>query len=176
MKMKRIAAGMLCICLLFCTFCTIPERRTQAKNLCIKLNKSALDMNGDGNPKSCIQVTDMGTLKCAVNGKKLSCESKEASKAAYIGCFCDSAKEIQLTISKNGKKYEAVYEQLRLCRIENLKGKVKNGVLTLKGLDPAGKPFTIIVSKKGKKRVVTFQKTTWKYFVEGSAIILKKMK
>ena len=55
-----------------------------------------------------------------------------------------------------------------------LEGTVKNGILTLDGDDPAGRPITVTLSCKGGKQIFTFKKTTWKYFTQGSTIALKK--
>lgn len=154
--MKRIVAGMLCVCILVCHLCVVPEKRARAEN------------------------SDISYRSGTVNGKIYARKTKAVSDAAYIGYFCDAveetAKEVELSIIKKGKKYEAVYSQLRLCTIDKLKGTVKNGILTLKGLDPAGKPITLTVSKEGRKRVLTFKKTTWEYFTQGAAITLKRGK
>ena len=91
-----------------------------------------------------------------------------------MGDFVDGLEDVHLSIVKSGKMYRAVYSHYRLCTMDNLEGTVKNGVLTLKGLDPAGKPITVTLSKKGKNRVFTFKKTTWPYFTQGDAITLKK--
>ncbi|RKI39913.1 hypothetical protein D7V86_12720 [bacterium D16-51] len=98
---------------------------------------------------------------------------KALAEAPFTGDFVDGSGEVHLRISKSGNKYNAVYEHLRLCMMDDLKGTVKKGVLTLKGLDPAGKPITLTVSRKGKKRVLKFKKTTWQYFTQGKKVILK---
>lgn len=115
-----------------------------------------------------------GALKCTVNKKTLTCQVKVVSSAAFVGDFCDDAGEVYLDVFKSGKQYVAFYGQFRLCTMEWLRGTVKNGILTLKGKDPAGKPITLTLSRDGKKRILTFKKTTWEYFEQGSTIELKK--
>lgn len=94
-------------------------------------------------------------------------------KYAFIGDFTDDTGEIYLHILKTGKKYTASYRQFRLAQMD-LKGTVKNGILKLHGTDPAGKPITITLSRKGSKWKLTFKKTTWEYFTQGSTVPLKK--
>ncbi len=115
-----------------------------------------------------------GTLKCTVHKKTLKCRVKVLNHAAFIGDFCDDSGEIYLDIFKSGRQYVACYSQLRLCTMDRLKGTVKNGILSLKGKDPAGNPITVTVSQKGAKRILTFKETTWEYFEEGSSVELKK--
>lgn len=115
-----------------------------------------------------------GTLKCTLYEKTLKCRVKVLSKAAFIGDFCDDSGEIYLDIFKSGRQYVACYSQFRLCMMDRLKGTVKNGILALKGKDPAGNPITLTVSQKGGKRILTFKATTWEYFEEGSSVELKK--
>ena len=118
--------------------------------------------------------TGTGTLKCIVNKKILKCKVRVLAKSAFIGDFSDNAREVHLDIFKNGKKYVAFYSQFRLAQMDWLEGTVKNGILTLNGSDPSGKPITVTLSCKGSKRLFTFKKTAWKYFTQNSTIILKK--
>lgn len=118
--------------------------------------------------------TGTGTLKCTVNKKTLKCTVKVLAKPAFIGDFSDDAGEVYLDIFKSGKKYVAFYNQFRLAQMDWLEGTVKNGILTLDGDDPAGRPITVTLSCKGSKQIFTFKKTTWKYFTQGSTIALKK--
>lgn len=111
-----------------------------------------------------------------VQAKNLKSKVKTTSNVGFVGDFYDATGEIKLSISKKGKKYKASYEQFRLCTMDNLKGTVKKGILTLKGLDPAGELITITVSKKGNKRVLTFKKTSWEYFTQGSIVKLNTVK
>ena len=126
MKMRQLAAGVLCICLLVCAFST-------------------------------------------ATGKKALVE------ASFTGDFADGLADVHLHIAKSGNQYRAVYEHFRLCMMDDLKGTVKKGVLTLKGLDHAGKPITLTVSRKGNKRILNFKKTTWQHFTQGKKVLLKKV-
>lgn len=115
-----------------------------------------------------------GTLKCTINKKTLKCRVKVLNNASFIGGFCDDSGEIYLDIFKSGRQYTACYTQFRLCMMDRLKGTVKNGILTLKGTDPAGNPITIAISRRGAKRILKFKAATWEYFENGSTIELKK--
>lgn len=132
----------------------------------------------DGGPDGYCYVKGVkagkGTLKCTVHNKTLKCRIKVLNNASFIGDFCDDSGEVYLDVFKSGKQYVAYYSELRLCTMDSLRGTVKNGILTLRGEDPAGNPITVTVSREGKKRILTFQATTWEYFEQGSTIELKK--
>ncbi|MCX4326990.1 MAG: hypothetical protein OSJ45_06810 [Lachnospiraceae bacterium] len=118
--------------------------------------------------------TGTWTLKCIVNKKILKCKIRVVSNAAFIGDFCDDTKSVYLDISKSGKTYTAQYGHFRLCSINNLKGTVKNGVLTLKGKFPGEEQVIISVLRKGNNIVLKFKKVKWKYLKAGDTFILKK--
>lgn len=201
--MKRMIAGMLCICLLLCNLVMIPRMRVQAKS--VQLTSKSITMakgqdivvgvlNSKENATWSVsgenikikdtsesgycyikaKKTGTATLKCTVDQKVLKCTVKILPGAAFIGNFSDDQGEVNLNIYKSGKKYVAFYSQFRLAQMDWLTGTLKKGILTLKGSDPAGKPITVTVAKNGKKRIFTFQKTTWEYFHQGDTIELKK--
>lgn len=140
----------------------------------IKIHKTS----GKGKPWPYCYVkavkTGTGIVKCIVNKKILKCKVKVLAKSAFIGDFTDDAREVYLDIFKNGSKYVGFFWQFRLAQMDWLEGTIKNGILTLSGSDPAGKPITVTLSCKGSKRIFTFKKTVWEHFTQGSTVILKK--
>ena len=118
--------------------------------------------------------TGIWTLKCIVNKKILKCKVRVMSNAAFIGDFCDDTESVYLDISKSGKTYTVQYGHIRLYSINNLRGTVKNSVLTLKGKFPGEEQIIISVSRKGKNMVLEFKKVTLKYYKAGDTFILKR--
>ena len=182
--MKRVFICMLSICMLLSGLVMAPETCVRAANaqaegarLTVKsmvlvkgqyafiglsggaaTDKATWSVSGncariveDGGPDGYCYVKGVkagkGTLKCTVHNKTLKCRIKVLNNASFIGDF---------------------------CAMDSLRGTVKNGILTLRGEDPAGNPITVTVSREGKKRILTFQATTWEYFEQGSTIELKK--
>ncbi len=140
----------------------------------IKIIKTGDYKKGEGYCYFKAAGTGNSILKCTTGKQTLKCKIKVKASASFIGDYADASKEIHLSVWKCGKNYKAFYSQLRLCSIDDLQGTVKNGILTLKGTDPSGKPLVMTVSKKGKKRVLKIKETTWEYFDQGSKTTLKK--
>lgn len=139
----------------------------------IKLHKAGDESRNDYCYIKAVK-TGTGTVKCTLGSKTFKCRVKVLDDAAFVGDFSDDRGEVYLDIFKSGKKYVAFYSQFRLAQMNWLTGTVKDGVLTLKGSDPAGKPITVTVAKKGAKRIFTFKKTSWTYFQQGDTMELEK--
>lgn len=141
---------------------------------CIRIHKAS--GAGEAGGYCYIRAVKTGTavLECRAGRQSVTCRVKVLPAAAFTGDFTDRQEEVYLHIFKNDDTYAAFYSQVRLAQMDWLTGTVENGILTLKGSDPAGDPVTITVSKKGKKRILTFEETSWEYFQQGSTIPLKK--
>lgn len=97
------------------------------------------------------------TVSAKSNGKNTFCGKYENS-----GYF--------LNIKKTGKTYHASVGINQIFSIDNLKGKEKKEVLTLKGKTYSGDRIVMVIKKAGKGLMVSFEKGSTDYFKTGTKI------
>lgn len=150
-----------------------PEMKWSSSNNCIKVSKR--------NGSICyIKGLNVGTayLQFMFRAVSFKCKVKVVGSDKFLGDYTDG--ETSLFLTKNGSTYDATIGMYRFCEMHNLKGRVKNEVLTLKGKDPGNKNIVLAVKRSGKNCVIsikkTAKKTTWQYFSVGQKFKLKKVK